>query len=179
MQSSRAHRLTITLLDVEPPVQRTIEVPGPTTLGELHTIVQAAMGWENAHLHAFETDGHRYGTPGLELGFADENHITVAEALPRKDSRLIYEYDFGDGWRHEIKTEEIRGTTPDTELPRVIAGTGACPPEDCGGPWGYADLLEVLSDPTHPDHADRLEWTGGPIDPKAFDLTETAARLRD
>ncbi len=84
-------------------------------------------------------------------------------------SKFHYEYDFGDGWAHTLLVEKI---IPAKENPKTfvcLAGKGRCPPEDCGGIWGYYDLLEILSDVKHPEHEERMEWIGGPIDPDAFD----------
>jgi hypothetical protein len=90
----------------------------------------------------------------------------------------VYEYDFGDGWEHGIQLEKIVGPEPGVHYPRCLAGRRACPPEDCGGVWGYAELLEILADPRHPEHAERLEWLGGPIDPEAFDPDEVNNLLK-
>lgn len=107
-----------------------------------------------------------------------ERRVTIAEVLPREKSRIVYEYDFGDSWLHEILVEKIDGRVPGAPYPMCVDGKRACPPEDCGGIGGYAELLEVLSDPGHEEHEDKLEWLGGQFDPKAFDLGEANGALK-
>jgi hypothetical protein len=90
----------------------------------------------------------------------------------------LYIYDFGDDWVHVLLLEKILPWDPEAELPRCIKGKRACPPEDVGGPYGYADFLEVLADPEHPDHQEMVEWIGGPFDPEAFDMKAVNTALR-
>jgi hypothetical protein len=80
---------------------------------------------------------------------------------------LRYLYDFGDGWEHTIKIERIVDSEPGVVYPRLIEATGRCPPEDVGGPWGYAELLAAIDDPKHERHADLGDWIGDDFDPKA------------
>ena len=165
-------RLHVSLRDVEPAVWRTVVVPSDLPLDGLHEVVQTAMGWEGYHLHSF-TAGRRTFGPGLMASGGqaeDERGVTVADVLPTKRSRLLYTYDFGDRWEHAVRLEASLPPAPAGPLFECVDGAGACPPEDCGGPWGYADLLATLADPAHPEHAEMLDWAGGPIDPQAFDL---------
>ena len=90
---------------------------------------------------------------------------------------MLFTYDFGDNWEHTVLLEKILAPEPGTHYPRCISGKRNCPPEDCGGPWGYADLLEALANPKHPRHADMIEWTGGDHDPEEFDVEDANARL--
>ncbi|MEM1117150.1 MAG: plasmid pRiA4b ORF-3 family protein [Bacteroidota bacterium] len=171
-------RLRVSLDDVEPEVWREVEVPSDLPLDGLHEVIQTAMDWEDYHLHVFEAKGRYWGPmfePGLD--WDDERTVTIAEVLPRTGSRLTYTYDFGDDWRHTVRRTERRPPQPGGPLFVCTDGAGACPPEDCGGPWGYASLLEVLADPSHPDHDEMMEWTGGPIDPAAFRLADVNRRL--
>ena len=137
------------------------------------------MGWEDYHLHAFDFGDRRYGMlldehPGAEL---DEASVTVVTALGDEDG-FNYTYDFGDGWEHHI-TVGARWRMPmGLKFAVCLDGANACPPEDCGGPGGYEDLLAVLGDPSHDDYADLLEWTGGPLDPTCFDITLVNVRLQ-
>lgn len=165
-------RLHVSLHDVEPAVWRAVVVPSDLPLDGLHEVLQTAMGWEDYHLHAF-TAGRRTLGPAMMVddGQAeDERDATVADVLPTKRSRLLYAYDFGDGWEHTVRREATLPPAPGGPLFECVDGAGACPPEDCGGPWGYADLLAVLADPARPEHAEMLDWAGGLIDPLAFDL---------
>lgn len=172
-------RCMITLLDVDPAVWRRLLVPGSVRLDKLHRMFQAAMGWEDSHLHSFEIAGARYGMqfddyPADEL---DEKSVTVASALGSVE-RFRYEYDFGDSWEHEV-TVEARWRLPiGLKFGVCLDGADACPPEDSGGSHGYAELLRVLADPSHEDHKHLRGWVGGPFDPTEFDLALVNARLQ-
>ena len=170
-------QLVVTLDDVEPAVTRTVVVPSDLPLDGLHEVIQTAMGWEDYHLHAFRAGPRTLGRPEHLDDVEDERDVTIAEVLPTRRARLHYTYDFGDDWEHTVRLDATLPPAPDGPLFECVDGSGACPPEDCGGPWGYADLLAALGDPGHPDHADLLEWAGGPIDPSAFDLAATNRAL--
>ncbi|MEM6674721.1 MAG: plasmid pRiA4b ORF-3 family protein [Planctomycetota bacterium] len=159
--------LHVELLDVEPPVWRRVEVPARALLEELHSVLIVAMGWTDAHLHAFRQGRRVFMAPDAsDHAFEDPRSVRVGELLRQVDDELVWEYDFGDGWEHRVRVEEVRADAP--ERPRLLGGARACPPEDCGGAHGYAHLLEVLADVDHPEHAELLEWAG-PVDPEAFD----------
>ncbi|MEU5987648.1 DUF6398 domain-containing protein [Spirillospora sp. NPDC047418] len=171
----RIHRITITLLDMPVPVWRTVEVPAETALADLRPVVQQAMGWDlPGHLHVFETSRGRFGDPDPELKIEDAAQVNIDEVAPRFE----YLYDFGDGWRHEIVITDTFPAEPDARYPRLVDGAGACPPEDSGGPIGYATMLQALADPSHEDHGLYLKWTGGGHDPAAFDPAAADRRLR-
>ena len=104
--------------------------------------------------------------------------MTIGQLLPKAGAKVRYEYDFGDGWLHTILLEKTLSAEPDRHYPACLAGRRACPPEDCGGVPGYEMLLETLADPRHPDYADLMEWTGGPIDAEEFDLAAINQKLR-
>lgn len=147
--------------EVEPAVVRVLDVPAAVRLPELHELLQAALGWTNSHLHQFVVDGVSYGMPDLDgpEDERDESHVALRE-MPR---RFSYLYDFGDGWEHEVVV-----VGPGGELPGVIAGEGACPPEDVGGPYGYAEFREAIADLKHPEHEQLRSWAGSWTD--GFDL---------
>jgi Plasmid pRiA4b ORF-3-like protein len=165
----------------KPPVWRRLLVPGTMRLNRLHGVLQAAMGWQDYHLHAFSAAGVDYGPRDPELDHRDERKTTVDGVIRRPGERMRYVYDFGDGWEHDIVVEEVLAAEPGARYPACLAGRGRCPPEDCGGVWGYADLRETLADPTHEEHADMLEWLGiataADFDPDAFDPGEVNAQL--
>lgn len=173
-------QLRVTLEDVTPAVWRRLLVPGSVRLDKLHRMLQAAMGWEDQHLHSFEIGETQYGMqldddfPEDEL---DEKEVTVLQAIGDVP-RLSYAYDFGDGWRHEVVVESLSRSPLGLKFGVCVDGQNACPPEDCGGPGGYADLLEVLADPSHDEHEHMRSWVGGPFDPAAFDLGLANARLQ-
>lgn len=176
--TAKVYQLKITLVDAEPAVWRRVLVPADYTLDRLHAVIQAAMGWEDFHLHAFTIDGRGYGVGDDEWGTdaEDETAYQLAQVLgPRK--RFVYEYDFGDSWRHELKVEKTLAAEAGRSYPACLEGAGACPPEDSGGVWGYAAKLAVLADPEDEEHAGVLEWMGEGWDPQAFDLAEANARL--
>ncbi|MBX3567842.1 MAG: plasmid pRiA4b ORF-3 family protein [Rhizobiaceae bacterium] len=176
--AARQFLLNITLREVEPPVWRQIGVPGDFTLASLHTAIQGVMGWHTAHLHAFEIDGKRYeerqdedfdtGVPSL-----DEEEYRVEDVLAKGRS-FTYTYDFADDWQHDIIVEDVElveEADAGDLSPRCVDGEGACPPEDCGGPAGYADLLGVLADPNHPEHDDAVDFVGT-FDPEIFSVPQ-------
>ncbi len=171
--------LRLTLEDVEPVVWRRVVVPSETKLPKFNRMLEAAMGWEGYHLHMFRIGDLRFGPPDLDdLGMIDERKITVAQLLPNLGSELMWDYDFGDGWSHHVVVED--GDDPETTgqlRPRCLEGERACPPEDCGGPWGYMDLVQVMADPAHEEHQDLMEWLPPDFDPDAFDPASANRRL--
>jgi hypothetical protein len=175
-----AYQFKITLKEVRPTIWRRIQVPEAYSFWDLHVAIQDAMGWRDCHLHLFRLGGAR-SRRQVEIGIpGDESVADEAECLPgwetplsshfrRVGDRAEYEYDFGDGWLHEVLLEEIPVLNADKRYPLCLAGARACPPEDCGGASGFADLLEIVGDPTHEEHAGTMEWLGGSFDPGAFD----------
>jgi Plasmid pRiA4b ORF-3-like protein len=182
-QQAAVYQLKITLKNVKPPVWRRVLVSGGTTLAQLHDLVQDAMGWTDSHLHLWEVggrQGQRYGVPDPDLGWEDmrdERRAKLSSVAARGD-RFAYWYDFGDDWWHDVLVEDVRPKAPGEDLPRCIAGRRACPPEDVGGPWGYADFLEAYGDPEHPRHEELIEWAGPGFDPATFQLEEIDGLLR-
>jgi hypothetical protein len=163
--------LKVTLRRIRPPIWRRLLVPGKTTLGDLHETIQAAMGWEGHHLHVFDVAGRPYGDPHAVDDVADEGRLTVNGVLRTGVVRFTYTYDFGDNWDHTIAIEAKQPPVVGRSYPTCIAGKRHCPPEDCGGPWGYEQMLAAIADPSHPD---RREWwiqaTGEDFNPEAFSV---------
>ena len=175
------YQIKITLKHIRPQVWRRIQVPADIKLGKLHRILQAAMGWYDAHLHAFRVGHETYGVsnPDPLFGTETENERNVRlDRIAAEGDQLIYEYDFGDGWEHELLIEQVLPAEKGRRYPLCLSGKRACPPEDCGGPPGYEHLLEVLRDPKHERHEEMREWIGGEFDPEAFDLTAVNWELR-
>lgn len=175
-------QLKVSLMDVsDPRVWRRLLVPATMRLGRLHDVIQAAMGWEDYHLHAFTAKDVDYGPPDPELGHRNERRVTLGDVISERGDRMRYVYDFGDHWRHDVVVEKVLAAVPGSRYPICLSGKGLCPPEDCGGVWGYAELREKLADPTHEDHADMLEWLGietaAQFDPHAFDADDVNAVL--
>lgn len=167
-----AHRIKITLSGVKPPVWRRVVLPGAWPLSKVHDAIQIVMGWSASHLHEFEASGVRWGQPDPDWDTGEmrgEATARLYEVVPNVGDELVYTYDFGDDWRHTLVVEEL---LPPQRVATCLAGRGACPPEDCGGPWGYEELLQILSDPGHPEHQERTEWVGGSYDAKTFDAAD-------
>jgi hypothetical protein len=166
------YRLYVFLLDIAPPIWRRIELSSETSLAHLHKVLQAALGWQDYHLHEFEIGGLRYGVPDTDYDLSGEvvkdSTIKLSKVLPRKGASLLYTYDFGDSWAHSVVLEDIVSMEPDTTYPRVVDGARACPPEDSGGPYGYAELVEILAKPRHKEHRQMREWAGKNFAPEKF-----------
>ncbi len=164
-------RLRVAMCEVEPLVERVIDIPAVITLDELHEVLQVAIGWTDSHLHQFRTEDAVYTVSFEDWGEdreVDERGVRLS-TLP---TRFVYAYDLGDGWLHDV---EVLGRGDDR--PGCVAGQGACPPEDCGGVGGYADLLKALADPRNPEHESMRTWVGDRLRP--FDQHATTQRVRD
>jgi hypothetical protein len=174
-------QIKVTLDGLRPPIWRRLVVAGDATLFHLHLVLQVAMGWENYHLHCFRIDDVRYGPAdhggGFDLDDVDESRVSVAEAFSNAQ-RGSYDYDFGDGWEHRLLVEKRDVPLVLDGVATCTAGKRACPPEDCGGIWGYANMLDALADPAHPERQETLEWLGEDFDPEAFDPEAANARLK-
>jgi len=175
-------QLLVVLEHMPVPVWRRLRVRNDLSFRQLHDVLQRAMGWENAHMHEFEVGKHSIGEAPRETLFGapaaarDERRTKLAAALGAV-RKFRYWYDFGDDWWHTIKIEALfpfDEGQPDAEL---VDGAGACPPEDCGGPPGYAELLAIQGQPGHPERADLIEHYGM-LDPAAFDLERQRKRLQ-
>ncbi|MGA1540151.1 MAG: plasmid pRiA4b ORF-3 family protein, partial [Chthoniobacterales bacterium] len=180
-------QIKVTLKWSKPPIWRRILVPGNLSLEGLHFVIQTAMGWTNSHLHDFVTGPQPgatiYGMLDPEdtwstRNILDERRYKVTDLLERDQARALYEYDFGDGWLHELLREKTLPPDPGFRYPVCLAGRGDCPPEDCGGIYGYYRLLEILADPKHEEYRDMREWAGGWLQHGRFDRRETNEILR-
>lgn len=173
-----AYSLKVVLRDSKPPIWRRVHVAARATLGHLHDVIQLAMGWENSHLHMFEIDGERFGTPSPDDfdPVRDERRVRLADVLPTVGRTFSYEYDFGDSWRHLITVEKALPGVQANTLPACVAGKRACPPEDSGGIWGLEDKLRARADPQDEDDEEIAEWLDD-FDPEAFDLAAANQRL--
>jgi len=169
----------VALAEVTPVVWRRIEVPASYSFWDFHVAVQDAMGWLDYHLHLFRVPNPTSGTID-EIGIPDEDgfedepvclagwEVAIAEYFETVGTRCMYEYDFGDGWVHEIELEAIEKRQSGRKYPRCLDGQRRCPPEDCGGPGGYAEFLATIADPNHEEYASTLDWVGGSFDPEKF-----------
>ena len=208
-QPEQVHELKITLDGSKPPIWRRVAVPSGMYLSDLHEVIQIVMGWTNSHLHQFVVPIRRpkstsealhslvqqglwdkladcmrrdrcLSDPRFELEETeDESKVMLSELAPAVKSKFVYEYDFGDGWEHLIEVVKIGPPAEGVKCPVCIAGKLACPPEDCGGIWGYYDMLEVLKNPKHQDYKDIREWMPPGFKPECFNLEAINAELAE
>jgi len=180
--AAQIYQLKITLRGAKPPIWRRVQVPSNITLGKLHHVIQAAMGWCNGHLHEFDINDRIYGQPMPDfgdLGLRSEVNVKLNKVItPTEKAKFHYVYDMGDGWEHEILLEKVLPPDPKVTYPLCIKGKRACPPEDCGGIWGYAEFLKAIKDPQHPEYESMRNWIGGDFDPEEFSLAEVNQQLQ-
>jgi hypothetical protein len=179
VKTGTIYQIKVTLKDSKPPIWWRIQVSGETNLYKLHRILQKVMGWEDYHLHQFEINKKKYVHPDAELeDVQDERKFKLVQLPLKEGSTFIYGYDFGDSWDHELLVEKISPSEETRISPLCLGGERACPPEDCGGIWGYEEFLEAIKDPKHERHEKLLNWIGGVFDPEAFDLNAINKGLR-
>lgn len=169
------YQLKIVLQGIQPQIWRRIQVPADIDLHDLHVAIQAAMGWTNSHLHSFDFEGigytAHYEEGDLEeLRMEDERGVALSELISAPKDAFTYDYDFGDSWEHIVTLEKVLSPIADTKYPLCLEGKRACPPEDCGGVYGYASLLKILRKPSHEDYQDMKTWVGRKFDPEAYDV---------
>jgi hypothetical protein len=179
------YQFKITLIDSHPPIWRRIQVQD-CILDKLHEHIQTAMGWTNSHLHKFQIGEQEYADPMLmeedfeEFGYQDSMTTRISAILPKDGKRFSfqYEYDFGDSWQHEVLFAGI--VLPDAKLkyPLCLEGARACPPEDCGGIWSYAEFIKAIQNPDNKWHKEMLRWIGGSFDPEHFDPAKATKEMR-
>jgi len=178
MANRIVYQFLITLDELEPAIWRRIQVPEKYTFWDLHVAIQDSMGWLDYHLHAFRF-GARNSRSGWEIGIPYDEGFDTVETLPgwevpiierfaKVGTRCTYEYDFGDGWAHEILLEGTMLAEQRQRYPKCIAGARACPPEDCGGVPGYSRLLEVIADPTDDEYEEMVTWLGERFESESF-----------
>jgi hypothetical protein len=167
----------ITLLGTNPKVWRRFRVQSDITFRQLHNVVQIVMGWENYHLYAFAYDWHHFTE--YEMGAEDKSPShRLNEFIQHEGTIIGYEYDFGDRWQHHLFLEKIL-TTSRKPVPSCTAGRRACPPEDCGGIWGYTELAKAMKIKRGRRYREFREWHGGYFDPEEFDIEAVNSQLSD
>ena len=182
----KIYQLKITLVGSKPSIWRRLLVKSDTLLSDLHLIIQTTMGWENSHLHqfiigndSFQPDYEGMDDDGYSQPYTDKR---LNDFLKKENSKLVYEYDFGDSWNHEIVLEKILEEEKGMFYPICVTGKNACPVEDCGGIWGYEDLIKVLKNKKHPEHEEMKEWVGleedEDFDPTEFDKEDINEELK-
>ncbi len=181
--SSKVFQIKVSLIDSNPEIWRRLLVDSNTSLGDFHLILQTSMGWENYHMHQFIKDKVFYvdyddGESFVKTVDYRISETVLSDLLIRARSKMVYEYDFGDSWEHSIVLEKVLPTDDSLGLPVCIGGEHACPPEDCGGIWGYENMLEILKNKKHPERKEYLEWLGGDFDPEDFKIDEVNRLLK-
>jgi hypothetical protein len=178
---ARVYQLKVSLRGAKPPIWRRLLVPADTSLAWLHATIGAAFDWHGGHMHVFETVYGDFGHADRELGHRADGSVTLEQVAPQVKAKIRYTYDFGDDWVHDIVVEKVLDRDPSIAYPLCTGGKRAAPPDDCGGIWGYEELAEVLADPAHPEHEERLAWLGladaSRFAPDAFDMEAVNRRL--
>jgi Plasmid pRiA4b ORF-3-like protein len=178
----KIYELYVELEDIEPLIWRRLLVPTTIRLPELHDLLQLAMGWTNSHLHSFMIGKKSFGMADVddfeELNMLDEKKQTLEATLGEDIREFLYEYDFGDSWRHRIAAKPLARPNPDWHYPLCTGGARAAPPDDVGGPPGYEQFLAAIKDSKHEEHDSMLVWIGGAFDPEGFDLNAINRTLR-
>jgi hypothetical protein len=175
-------QLQIVLKNSKPKIWRRIQVQSDVLLSDFHKMLQTTLGWTNSHLHQFIKD-RKFYTLRLadddmwdELDNTDYTGMRIRDLLQKEKEKIVYEYDFGDGWEHDIILEKVLPNIETLEIPICTGGKMNCPPEDCGGIWGYFGLMEIIKQRQHPEYDSYIEWLGGEFDPVQFD-TSTVNQL--
>ncbi len=182
--AKKLYQIRISLKEIKPKIWRRILVPSDLLLSDFHKIIQTTMGWTNSHLHQFIKNNTFY-TKRMpdddywdDLDNIDYTGMKISDLLKNEKDKIIYVYDFGDSWEHDIVLEKIKPIEDDSIYPICLAGKNNCPPEDCGGVWGYINMLEILAQPDHEEYEEYLEWLGGVFDPGKFDKEQVNKMLK-
>jgi hypothetical protein len=177
------YQLRITLIDSKPKIWRRILVEEDILLSNLHKVIQTTMGWTNSHLHQF-IENDKFYTERLdgddlwnEMNNVDYRGIKLNELLRFVKNTILYEYDFGDSWSHEILLEKFLKVDKTIKYPACLAGSMNCPPEDVGGIGGYLMMLKVLRNPNNEEYESYIRWLGEKFDYKEFDLNRVNKKL--
>lgn len=185
--SSTIHQIKISLREIKPLIWRRILVSSQIRLSDLHEVFQHTMPWLGYHMHQFKIGEVNYGQPsdddddyGYEV--LNEKDFVLEEIAPKEKANFLYEYDFGDDWFHEVRVEKIIPIDESQTYPICIDGARAVPPEDCGGPFGYDELQNTLSDSSNSEYDEMKTWAesllGHPFDPEYFELNRINQNLR-
>lgn len=176
-------RIRVSINEIEPEIWRRIDVPLGLSLKGVHDAIQAAMGWQDYHLFEFRIGGRLYGLPEpLEDGDRKVLHarqMKLETLVARDVRRFDYVYDFGNDWQLAVEIESVTAAEPKLKYPRYVDGARRAPPEDCGGPYRFADFVAATADRRHPRHRELRDWYGGPFDPETFDARPIRLRMGD
>lgn len=182
--TNKIYQIQISLKGFKPKIWRRILIQSDLPLADFHKVIQTTMGWTNSHLHQFIKNGTFYTKryPGDvlwdEMDNVDYLDMSISDLLKKEKEKITYEYDFGDSWEHEIVLEKINPDDKEAKYPLCLTAKNNCPPEDCGGVWGYADMLDILKHPDHEEYESYIEWLGKEFDPEYFDKNEINKMLK-
>ena len=160
-------------------------LPSDLLLADFHKIIQSSMGWTNSHLHQFVKECSYYTVRMEDSDMWDEKinvdykKMKISDLLKKEKETILYEYDFGDGWLHDVILEKILPIDDKIKYPICLSGKMNCPPEDCGGVWGYSKMLEILKNPDHKEYESYIEWLGAEFDPVHFNKDEVNELLKE
>ena len=176
----KVYQIKVSLNEIQPSIWRRFLVKDTTTLPALHKILQTVMGWTNSHLHHFVVDGEIYSEPDEdnELEYIDYRKTRIKDVMDSVNDEMTYEYDFGDGWEHTLVLEKVLDPDPDAKYPVCLARERNCPPEDCGGAYGFMEMLDILNNPNHEEYESWKTWVGDEYDSERFDLSIVNRLLR-
>jgi len=179
----RIYQIKVALKHTRPAVWRRFQVREDVSFYTLHRVLQIVMGWGGHHLHQFVLGQNTFiAQPDPEsptdFEVINERKVKLQDVITEPKRKLVYEYDFGDDWEHELVFEKILPADPHQRYPVCLDGAMACPPEDSGSPWGYYEKLKIMNDPAHPEHAEIVDWMPENFDPEAFDLEWVNAELK-
>jgi hypothetical protein len=184
-------QMKITLKDSKPRIWRRFIVDKSSTFEDLHNVIQIVMGWQNCHLYEFHfkrnyiiteiDEDFNFSSPYSDFKRLEASEVLLEEFIFDTKTKFEYVYDMGDDWVHEIKVEKFLEETKNLEVPKCLDGEYNCPPEDCGGIWGFYELLEILNDKNHPEHKNMVEWIEWAgyknYDPEYFDIKKVNKEL--
>jgi hypothetical protein len=170
LQIPKVYEFKVSLIGTSPIVWRSFLAHEIIDLSELHMLIQMTMGWETRHLYEFKINDQSYG----EIDSDFESDMIQAEGVVfgdviKNSKQFTYTYDFGDGWNHEVEIVKVLEHDPRMNYPVCIAGENACPPEDCGGSAGFAELKEILTGKDSDEKDEMLTWLNGFYNPNTFD----------
>lgn len=183
--TKKVYQIQVALKGFKPKIWRRLLIPSDLLLSDFHKIIQTSMGWTNSHLHQFIKNRTFYTMKMQDDDFwnemdnVDYKSIKISDLLRKEKEKIIYEYDFGDGWEHDIILEKLLPIDDKINYPVCLKGKMNCPPEDCGGVWGYSDMLEILKQPDHEEYESYIEWLGDEFNPEYFDKDEVNELLRE
>ena len=182
--AKKVYQIQILLLGIKPKIWRRILIQSDMLLSDFHKVIQTSMGWTNSHLHQFIKNKIHYSeripedTSWDETGNVDYLNMKLSDLLEKEEEMVLYEYDFGDGWTHDLILEKILFGDNELEFPVCLGGEMNCPPEDCGGIGGYSNILEILKNPKDKEYESYIVWLGGKFNPSYFNIRKVNKLLR-